>query len=618
MVALDEPHSPVKLPEPQGAVRRLLLSLVERPLERLLYISELNQVYRAASSSGDLQGFLDGALAALGREHQVDAESLQRIPKEGPLLVVANHPFGAVEGIVLTSLLQSVRPDVKILANYLLRCIPPLSRWMLFVDPFDGPESTRANVAAMKQAIQWLRNGGVLGVFPSGEVSHLNLRERSVEDPPWQESAARLARLGGAPALPVFFEGRNGALFQVAGLVHPRLRTLMLPHALFHPSEKTIRLRIGSVVPFAKLASFSNDQDLVRYLRMRTYILDPNWSPAPAGRPRISPRRLRSQQPIVEPSDPALLSADVNALDSSRLMSESGEHQVWLAESREIPHVLREIGRLREVTFRLAGEGTGKALDLDRFDESYLHLFVWSRKAGEVVGAYRLARTDEIRARFGDRGLYTHTLFKLSPGFFDRLAPAVELGRSFIRAEYQKQHSPLALLWKGIGRFLLTDPRYKVLFGPVSISNEYKTLSQQMMIAFLEAHSHSPELARWVRPRNPPRWKPSDLVRTGGRLVCDVEEVSSLVSEIEPDQKGVPILLRQYLRLNAKFLCCNVDPDFSGVVDGLLVADLTQTDPRILERYMGKEGAAQFFRSDVCETPAQPKPTCSPTSVRQL
>lgn len=299
-----------------------------------------------------------------------------------------------------------------------------------------------------------------------------------------------------------------------------------------------------------------------------------------------------------------LLASEVAKLALERTLVETEESLVLLAKAREIPNVLHEIGRLREVSFRRCGEGTGKAFDLDAFDDYYWHLFIWSRQTSEVVGAYRLGPSEEILAHAGGQGFYTRKLFEWKRSFLDRISPALELGRSFVRPEYQKTFAPLLLLWKGIGQYLVRHPQYKVLFGPVSISNEYTATSHQLMVKFLSAYRQSQDLMPLVRARNPFRCRPSKLTdELIGARVWDVEEISALIADVEIDRKGVPVLLKQYLKLGGELVAFNVDRNFSDALDGLIVVDLRKTDVRLLERYMGKNGAAQFLKSAQAATP---------------
>ncbi len=281
-------------------------------------------------------------------------------------------------------------------------------------------------------------------------------------------------------------------------------------------------------------------------------------------------------------------------LPSQRLV-EADEYEVYCAAADQLPMTIREIGRLREITFRATGEGTGKAVDLDEFDSDYLHLFVWQKEKQELVGAYRLGRTDHLLEKFGPAGFYTRTLFNFDAKLLQRIGTGLEMGRSFIRAEYQRGYAPLLLLWRGIGTYCVQNPQYKTLFGPVSISNDYQSVSKQLMVKFLQANHRPPDAKMLVRPRNPFRTSRISGFDESPGLLNNQEGIAELISELEPDGKGMPVLLRQYLKLGAEYLAFNVDRSFNNAVDGLIVVDLTQTEPRVLSRYMGKEGYARFM-----------------------
>jgi len=501
-----------------------------------------------------------------------------------------------IEGAILPSLFLSVRPDVKVMANHLLAAMPETNGLCIFVDPYGGERAARANHKGLKDAIAWLKQGGLLAVFPAGEVSHLNLKERAITDPEWNHSVARLIRITGATVLPVYFLGANSALFQLLGCLHPRVRTALLPHEFFNKHNRTIEVRIGSPVTPAKVRAYQDDVALIRYLRRRTYLLQDREAPKQF-------QIARSEPPPAVPMS-ELLAGEVSKLAPERTLVENEGFTVLLAKANEIPNVLHEIGRLRELTFRQVGEGTGNSIDLDRFDDHYWHLFVWNRHAREIAGAYRLGPSDEILARFGAKGFYTSRLFQWQQPFLDRISPALELGRSFVRLEYQKTYAPLLLLWKGIGQYLVRHPQYKLLFGPVSISNGYSAASRHLMVKFLSAYRQSPEFTPLVRARNPFRQRPSlgdksskladELI---GATVWDVEELSALIADVETDRKGVPVLLKQYLRLGGELAAFHVDRRFANALDGLIIVDLRKTDVRVLERFMGKDGATQYLKS---------------------
>ncbi len=565
-----------KLPAPIGGA-----------LEKLLVLDRFNQLFEQLRGSSDGRPILERFLETLHVAPIVARADLESVPKDGPVVAVANHPFGLVEGAVLAALLGAVRPDVKILANHLLANLPDAEKYCIFVDPFGDPDAIRANLSGLKSSIAWLRQGGLLGVFPAGEVAHLNLKERAVIDPEWNQNVARLVRLTGASVLPIYFVGANSVAFQLLGFLHPRIRTALLPHELLNKHHRGIELRIGKPIGPAKLRSFQDDVALTRYLRHRTYLLQNREAPK-------SVRRLPVETPAAGGLS-HLMAAEVAGLGPDRVLAESAELSVVLGKAHEIPNTLKEIGRLREIAFRHAGEGTGQSVDLDSFDDYYLHLFLWNPAGREVVGAYRLGPSDEIVPRMGPNGLYTSQLFAWKPSFLERIQPALELGRSFVRVEYQKTFAPLLLLWRGIGQFLVRNPRYRVLFGPVSISADYTTASRQLMVKFLNTYHQASHLTPLVRARNPFRVKPSvqthELVSTA---LWNIEDLSALIADLETDRKGVPILLKQYLKLGGELVAFNVDRNFANALDGLIVVDLEKTDARLLERYLGTAGAAAF------------------------
>ncbi len=572
---------------------RSLYSMVRNPLERMLAIDKINEYYnRSCRVEGDAN-FFQKCLEGMRIKYKVSPEDMERIPTTGPVLVVANHPFGAVDGVILGSLLLQVRPDVKVLGNHLLGAITELCPWLILVDPFGTGDSAKKNLRSMRDTLNYLKDGGMVATFPSGEVSSFQLRGRQVVDPVWNVNTARFIHKAQASVLPIFFEGRNSTLFHMAGMLHPRLRTVLLPREMARREDTTMSLRIGSPISYRKLSEFENDQALTDYLRMKTYILKNRKDNEKNKRKFFSlplSKKMVAQEPLADPIPTDLLLEDIERLGPNRILAAQGSFQVILGKMHEMPRILREIGRLREKTFREVKEGTGRAVDLDPFDHYYYHLFLWDTSKQQIAGAYRLGQTDEILKMYGKHGLYTSTLFRFKSELLRKLNPGLEVGRSFIRSEYQKKHATLSLLWRGIGRFVTTHPRYKILFGPVSITQEYNRFSRDLMVQFLRTKKMDNKLARLVKAKRPPRkrrFKPD--VKEQILQFEDIDDVSAMVSEIETDQKGVPVLLRHYLKLRGTLLGFNIDRDFSSVLDGLIMVDLTRTDRRLLSRYLGEE-----------------------------
>ena len=592
---LDE--GPFQLPPATGApFKSAIYSALQKPLKKILRLGTLNTMYaqanaRPASPEGS-PDFLIRALDELAVGFKVSQDDLRNIPRQGPLLIVSNHPFGVVEGLVLARILLELRPDVKILANHLLATIPEMRPLLIELDPFGGKGSAARNIAGLRSSLGWLKKGGALIAFPAGEVSSLALKKRMVVDPPWQRGVAAIARKAGVPVLPVFFQGRNSNLFQAAGLVHPRLRTLLIPRENLGHCGQELTLSIGAVITPEKLAAFAGDEEALVYLRFRCHLLRNRGQ---QDLRRFIKARPREPKALAVPRPHLARLAEIEALPKDRILARSEPFLVFEAQAEEIPAILHEVSRLREATFRRVGEGTGESLDTDRFDAHYRHLILWHEKDGEVAGAYRFAGTDEVLAKHGSGGMYTASQFRIKHGFWDRLGPALELGRSFIRLRYQKSYQPLLLLWKGLAEYVARNPRYSVLFGCVSISGDYSPLAREIMMTFLRRHSFDAELARLVKPTRKPKGKSLSRLDLSVPEAAfrDPGDLGDLVAEVESG-RGIPVLLRQYLKLGGRIAAFNLDPDFGNCLDGLICVDLRATDQRVLARFMGSENARRF------------------------
>ena len=570
------------------------LKSLARPLDpallKLFVPEELVRSYSASRLDGQTAAEFTGLmLRQLQIGYEIEESDRNRIPASGAALVVANHPFGMLEGLILVDMLEKVRTDFRIVANGILATTPALHEKVFFVNPFDSASATE-NGRSLRLSLDWLRRGGMLVMFPAGEVSYLNWGESPVADPKWNSASARLARKVGCPTVPLFFEGANSLPFQMLGAIHPSFRTLNLARELVKKRSHTIKVRVGTSISAAVLKSYPDAESATEYLRARTYLLlNRPVRPSALSQPRIQAASASATQESI--------AREVARLDPQQTLSSGGEFKVVIAAADEIPNLLLEIGRCRELTYRAVGEGTGKARDLDEFDRHYRHLILWHTADRRLAGAYRLAATTDVLPSQGIKGLYTNTLFHYSPEFFDRIGPALELGRSFICTEYQKHYSPLLLLWKGIANYVQRRPECAVLFGAVSISSDYQSLSRSLIVDYLKGHLAN-ELAGFVRPRRGFRRHlplPKHL-KLLGRLIGSVDELSASVQDLELDGKGLPVLIRQYMKVGGQFLGFNVDPHFSNALDALVFADLRVAATPMLERLMGRAGA-QAFRS---------------------
>ncbi len=542
----------------------------------------------SAAGSGRGPAFARRLLESLDIRFAIEPRDLERIPAKGPAVVVANHPYGIVEGLILTILLGMVREDFRIGANSLLSSIDAMRSHIISMNPFETQGAVAENCRALRECLAWLNGGGLLAMFPAGEVAHLSWSEHTVTDPPWKATAARLAMRTRCPAIPVYFEGANSLSFQLAGVLHPGLRTISLPRECRKMRSKTVRAHIGAPISHSVLAAYSGAEHATDYLRSRTFFLGHRAPSLPA---------LSRPAEIAEPAGPTAaavsLTSEVAALPPYRRLLENRDFAVYLAGAAEIPKTLEEIGRSREIAFRQVGEGSGQESDLDWFDGHYQHLFLWHKADARLAGAYRLAITTDVLPRFGIKGLYTSKLFRYKPEFFKRLGPAMELGRSFICPRYQKSYAPLLMLWRGIARVVDLRPEASALFGAVSISRDYCAASRGLIANYLKQRA-SHDLARLVRPRVPyrDRAERNAWVKRLAELTAGIEELSASISDIEGNGKGVPVLVRQYLKAGGQLLGFNIDPSFSGVLDALILVDMNNQSAALVERCRGLNRSA--------------------------
>ena len=563
--------------------------LLMKTLERVTGLGKLDQFYRQHITDQQGKAFLEETMNILGFDYQTHGSAFSHIPAKGSLLVIANHPFGGAEGIALLDAFLKVRPDVRILSNQLLNALPGLKELFIGVDILSDSsreERKAANKAAIAEATQWVTNGGLLIVFPSGEVADWDWQKKTTQEAPWRHTAGNILKETRAPVLPVYVDGRNRWRFYLLGRIHPLLRTMQLVRELIGKKGQTLQLYGGNIEPAHSFRNIPAGSRLTSTLRIRTLLLSPENQQEEAP-PQVA---HSGESPLAQPVAPELLAQDIQHLPESARLLSKGDLDVWCTEAQPIPHVLEEIGRLRELTFREVGEGTGCETDIDRFDQHYLHLFLWNREKQEIVGAYRIGQVDKLVAAKGVDGLYSRSLFHYDQRFLNKLGSCLEMGRSFIRPEYQKSLMPLQMLWKGIGRWIVNHPQYRILFGPVSISNDYRNLSRYLMAMSLEENNFDQELASLVQPTQPlPDIKGLPWNREMLAGLGDIEQLSSLVQVVEKD-RGVPILLRQYLKLNGTFVGFNVDRDFNDALDGLIIVDLLKSERRAITRYLGEDG----------------------------
>jgi putative hemolysin len=556
----------------------------------LMEVMKINQVNELFAQAQPKQGpeFVDAILEGCGVDIEFDERELKNIPATGSFIAIANHPYGGIEGMVLLKILCMARPDSKIMANFLLKKIPNLSDYFVAVNPFENIDHS-SSISGLKNTLELLANGTPIGIFPAGEVSTFKVEKQQVTDRMWHPVVGKIIAKAKVPVVPIYFHGNNGLLFNLLSMIHPALRTAKLPSELFNKQGHTIKLRIGKPINVGDIPDYSNAGKLLSFLRARTYALGTGLEEE---KKIFNPRNLfkikKEPEDVASEINSAILAKEVEPLRENYRIWVEKNYEVFIVPTSTIPNIIREIGRLREITFREVGEGTNKSVDLDEYDIYYHHLFIWDTEAKLIVGAYRIGLGDEIFYSQGKKGFYVAELFKIKEQFTPVLRKSLELGRSFIRKEYQQKPLPLFLLWKGILKYLIDNPRYRYLIGPVSISNSFSKFSKSLIVDYINRNHFDHELAQYVRPRK--KFKvdfssiDTDLLMSGED---SFKGLDNLISEVETRSMKVPVLLRQYIALNAKIICFNIDPKFADCLDGFLVLDLQKVPQDILEK-LGK------------------------------
>ena len=519
--------------------------------------------------------FAAAALDVLRIRYEADPGERQHIPAGGGAILIANQPTGALDGILLIDLLTRIRPDIKFMGNFLLDRIEPLKHYFINVDPFDRKQ--RNNTGGMRQALAHLQNGGLLVIFPAGEVSTWQHGLHGCKDKPWPPSILRFIRKAAVPVIPLYIHARNSRLFHLAGKIHPLLRTALLPNELLNKHDRTIRLRIGSPIVSHKTDELSPEA-YGRFLRANVEYMKPLYH-----RPRRATRRAarRPAEAVAPGIDRALLRDDLQAIRDTDLLFCYGEYEVYFASPEHIPHLMHEIGRLREITFREIGEGTKNDIDTDRYDRYYRQLFIWDDAAGQLVGAYRLGLGDQIMEQYGIKGFYTYSLFRMTADMELILRQTIELGRSFIVNEYQRKPVSLMLLWKGILNVLLRHDEFRYLMGPVTISGEFQNSSKLLIAAYLRNRHLDRENARHIHPRTGIA-VPARIDGTLIEGIDSIELINKIVCDIEQNRFTIPILIRKYLQVGARVLGFNTDHAFCDGLDALILVDLAQVPEKTI------------------------------------
>ena len=571
------------------------LGFLQNPIaSSIMRFTKLNQLNKFYDGIKHRKGtdFFNSFLEELHVKYMAFEEDLAKIPKTGPFILVANHPLGAIDGILMCKILTEIRPDFKIMGNFLLQKVEPMKDYVIPVNPFDSRKDAHNSTTGMRATLQHLQEGGCVGIFPAGSVSNKNNDANEISDLEWEIPALKLIKKAKVPVVPMYFHAKNSRAFYSLAKIHPDLQTLMLPSEMLRKHDKPMRRRIGKPVSSKTQEEYESVKEFGDFLRKKVYMMKSYYDrrKSIAELFKLSnlslkfPSKSEEQvvQNIIEETPKENILQDIeNLISKDKQLFKNANYEVYFTEYDEIPSIMREIGRQRELTFRAIGEGTNLPFDLDEYDKHYHHLILWDSEAQKIAGAYRMALGAQVMKNYGIDGFYTSSLFEYDPELRPFFRKVIEMGRAYISLEYQQKPLPLFLLWRGIVHVCLRNPEHKFLMGGVSISNRFSDFSKSLMIEFMRSHYYDAVVAQYVHPKNDykVRLKEKEKHLFFDGVENDLNKFDKLIDDIEP-QMRLPVLIKKYIKQNAKVIAFNVDPNFNDAIDGLMyirISDLPES-----------------------------------------
>jgi len=568
-------------------------------LMKALQISTLNKIYDRNKHLSEVE-FLNAILDEFEIKFEIPEEDFKRLPKDGAYITISNHPLGGIDGILLLKLMLEREPNFKIIANFLLHRIEPMKPYIMPVNPFENHKDAKSSVIGIKETLRHLSDGKPLGMFPAGEVSTYK-DGQLVVDKDWEEGAIKVIRKAQVPVVPIYFHAKNSRFFYLLSKINPTLRTAKLPSELLTQKGRVIKVRIGKPISVAEQNEHKSIEEYSEFLRKKTYMLANSFNKE---NNIFDPQNLnlnlnlkptKNPKQIATPANQEKMVAEVDKLRAadSRLL-QSKNYEVFFTEADKIPNILHEIGRLREVTFREVGEGTNESIDLDKYDQYYHHMFLWDDETKQIAGAYRMGLGSEIFPKYGMEGFYLNDLFRFEPELHEMMHNSIEMGRAFIIKEYQQKPMPLFLLWRGIIHTTLHYPEHKFLLGGVSISNQFTEFSKSLMIEFMKSNYYDPYIAQYVHPKKEFKVKLKDADKDFifDEAEADLNKFDKIIDELEPGNLRLPVLIKKYIKQNARLVAFNVDPLFNNAIDGLMyirIADIPESTMKpVMEEFQAE------------------------------
>ena len=549
-------------------------------LDRLLGIKKMDALYRQHNMQGlSKEDFADRLIQVFELDIHGARDLQRKIPKTGPVVIASNHPFGGIEGVILARLIGEIRPDLKVLANKGLGIFREIADYFIFTNPL-SPNDPK-NGPSLRQCVKHVQGQGALLIFPAGKVSYYQKTKSGISEHIWNKLVGRLVSIDKCQYVPIFVSGENSSGFYRVEKVFFKLRMLFLGRELLNKTGAKIVINTGNPIPEKQFDKHLHHNDKAKLCRALSYAQDKRW------RYQWPADTVTEQLPIIDEIDSAQLEAEIAALPSGNLLLENKGYSVYFGYQSQLPLVVQEIARLREIVFRMHNEGSGQALDTDEYDATYTHLFILDNQNRKIVGAYRMGLSDKLLEKDGPKGLYLHKMFNFNPSFVNQQGPCMEMGRSFLVPQMQGSYQGLLLLWKGIGRFAAKHPQYRTLYGTVSISKLFDPRS----VKLIEQGLVDAQSASQVEAINKFEFNSHIEIDELAQDVSLGEQLSAFLTSIEDDGKGVPVLARQYLKMGAKFHALGIDKSFNHTPGLLLSVHFPSAPEKLLKLYVGEDYA---------------------------
>lgn len=547
-------------------------------LDRMLGIKKMDKLYRQHEMQGlSKEDFSDRLIEILELDIQGAKELQSKIPKTGPVVIASNHPFGGIEGVILARLIGEVRPDLKVLANKGLGIFKEISDYFIFTNPLSANDPK--NGPSLRHCLKHVQSQGALLIFPAGKVSYYQKAKAGISEHIWNKLVGRLVSIDSCQFVPIFVDGQNSANFYRIEKIYFKLRMLFLGRELLNKTGAKIIINTGNAIQQKQFDKQLNHSDKAMLCRSLSYAQDHRWCYQwPAD-------KVTEQLPIIDEIKPEHLISEIKALPNEQLLLENKEYSVYFGYQSQLPLVVQEIARLREIVFRMHNEGSGQALDTDEFDATYTHLFIVKNTEHKIVGAYRMGLTDKLTEKQGPAGLYLQKMFNFKPSFVNQQGPCMEMGRSFLVPEMQGSYQGLLLLWKGIGRFAAKFPQYRTLYGTVSISKLFDPRSVKLIEQGLIDRQSSSQ----VDAVNPFEFRSHVEIDELAQKVNLKDQLTTFLMSIENDGKDIPVLARQYLKMGAKFHALGIDKSFNHTPGLLLSVHFPSAPEKLLKLYVGND-----------------------------